>query len=195
MPTRRTYGLILAGGSSRRMGRDKALLKRDGESQLSYMANVLSGSLAEVFVSAREDQSREGERSNHPMIVDRYDNLGPMAGILSALEEIPDVDWLIVACDLPNIDHLTLQNLLASRDHNFPFTAYISSHDGLPEPLCAVYGPEALPILHGYREQGIHCPRKVLINSSTQLLQQLDPASLDNVNTPDDLQASVLKAS
>jgi molybdopterin-guanine dinucleotide biosynthesis protein A len=110
------------------------------------------------------------------------------------MDEHPHADWLVAACDLPNIDAPTILYLLEHRIDEHPFVAYASSHDGLPEPLCALYlsGSEAL--LRAFVDAGLHCPRKMLIQSDTLLLQQARPNALDNINTPDDLSASVLEA-
>ena len=194
MATRKVYGLVLAGGQSRRMGRDKALLLRDGQSQLAHMVSLLDAVVERVFVSARSEQSGDAERSRFELIVDRYDDMGPIAGILSALQEYPEVDWLVAACDLPNIDDSTLRFLLENISDNQPFTAFRSSHDGLPEPLCAVYKAGSDKLLREFVDDGMVCPRKILIRSETCLLDQPNPSSLDNVNTPDDLEQSVLEA-
>ena len=199
MPSRHSatpvYGLVLAGGKSRRMGRDKAKLRRGEESQLAYVVNLLEALLERVFVSTRSEQSDDSERSRFAQIVDRFNGMGPVAGILSAMQEYPDVDWLVVACDLPNIDAATISYLLEQRSADKPFTAFSSTHDGLPEPLCAVYTSNSVDIVRTFIEEGIHCPRKILIRSDSHLLSQPNPRSLDNVNTPDDLQGSVLAAS
>ena len=175
------------------MGRDKALLQRSGQSQLAYITELLNACVERVFVSTRADQKDDEERNRYDQIVDRYDNLGPVAGILSALEEYPEVDWLVVACDLPNIDEETLASLLRERRPEQPFTAYTSSHDGLPEPLCAVYHSGCADIIRKFIDDGVNCPRKILMRSDTHLLEQSNPHSLDNVNTPDDLRDSVLQ--
>ena len=139
----RIYGLVLAGGKSRRMGQDKALLRRDGRSQLALAFALLEQVTDRTFVSTRADQQHDAERGRFPQIVDHDDNIGPVAGILSAMQKFPNMDWLVVACDLPNLDLQTLTNLLAHRLDDSPFIAYRSSHDGLPEPLCAVYSQKA----------------------------------------------------
>jgi len=192
---RPVYGLVLAGGRSRRMGQDKALLEHSGKSQLAYSVDILSHCVDQVFVSTRPDQVGESERGRYQQIVDRYDNLGPVAGILSALREYPDVDWLVVACDLPNIDEATIRHLLEESDEQQSFTAYASSFDGLPEPLCAIYRSGCADIIQGFVDDGLNCPRKILIRSQAQLLTQPNPRALDNVNTPDELQNSPLRAS
>lgn len=196
MGERPVYGLVLSGGKSKRMGNDKALLSRDspdGQSQLAFIVQLLGPYVERVFVSTRDDQKDNPERRRFDQVVDHYDDMGPLAGILSAMDDYPDADWLVVACDLPNISGTTLEYLLANRSPAHPFTAYVSSHDGLPEPLCAVYRADSKPIVRQFADDGICCPRKILIRSDTLLLDQLDPASLDNVNTPDDLADSVLQ--
>lgn len=190
-----TYGLVLAGGESRRMGQDKATLQRDGKSQLAYIAELLKRHVEQVFVSTRADQTDEPERARFNQIIDSVDVGGPVAGVMSAIAEHPDVDWLVVACDLPNIDATTIAFLLDNRAESQPFTAFESSHDGLPEPLCAIYHVGCGDTLRRFVDDGINCPRKILIRSDTRLLQQPDPRALDNVNTPDDLRDSILQAS
>ena len=192
MTSRPVFGLVLAGGESRRMGQDKALLIRDGRSQLAHVASLLQKVTARVFVSTRSAQQDDPERRQFEQIVDRYDNIGPIAGILTALEEHPGVDWLVLACDLPNIDEATLGFLLDNRSE-LPFTAFKSSHDDLPEPLCALYAAGSDSILKQFIDDGMVCPRKVLIRSECRLLEQPNPRSLDNVNTPDDLEHSILE--
>jgi molybdopterin-guanine dinucleotide biosynthesis protein A len=187
------WGLVLAGGRSQRMGRDKALLRRDGATQLERAVDLLGRHTERVFVSTRADQAGDTERRRFPQIVDRHADIGPVAGILSALEEHPDVTWLVLACDLPNVDDATIAFLLEQRADSQPFTAFTSSHDGLPEPLCALYRPGALPIVRSFVDAGAICPRKILIRSDTKLLEQPNPAALDNVNTPDDLARAGMK--
>ena len=169
------------------MGRDKALMERNGDTQLAHAVRVLEGSLNEVFVSVRKDQASDAERARFPVIVDQYDDLGPIAGILSALQSRPDAAWLVVACDLPNLDGETIRYLLEHRSPTDPVTAFRSSSDGLPEPLCAIYEPDSLKLLQDFVSEGLKCPRKLLIRSSIQLLAQPNPGALDNVNTPEDL--------
>ena len=184
------HGLVLAGGKSRRMGSDKALLMQDGQSQLSIAIATLSRALPKVFVSARKDQVDETERRKFEQIVDRYDDLGPVAGILSAMESDATVSWLVLACDLPNVDDATIADLVAAHTGEHPFTAYKSSRDGLPEPLCAIFSGNSRPIVEAFVADGMVCPRKMLIRSDTFLLEQSNPASLDNMNTPEDLEGT-----
>jgi molybdopterin-guanine dinucleotide biosynthesis protein A len=181
------HGLVLAGGQSRRMGRDKALLERDGRTQLEYSVELLRRHVERVFVSVRPDQAEDAERGRFEQITDRYSGIGPVAGILSALDAFPDTGWIVLACDLPNVDDRTIEFLLRERSASESFTAYRSHYDGLPEPLCAFYGPEARAVIAGFVADGIICPRKIMIRSDTRLLELPEPSALDNVNTPEDL--------
>lgn len=169
------------------MGRDKALLQRDGSTQLQRTVSLLKRHVQSVFVSTRSDQADEAERQRFPRIVDRYSDIGPVAGILTALESDNAVAWLVLACDLPNVDDETIAYLLQHRDSTRPFSAFRSNYDNLPEPLCAVYEITALPIVQEFVGKNIICPRKILLRSDTNLLAQPNPAALDNINTPDDL--------
>jgi molybdopterin-guanine dinucleotide biosynthesis protein A len=188
------YGLVLAGGKSRRMGQDKALLNRDGRSQLEFAYSLLHSVADQCFVSVRAEQNDDSERGRFPQIVDRHADIGPVAGILSALETHPNADWLVVACDLPNLDSQTLEYLIENRSDERPFTAYRSSYDELPEPLCAIYRSGSDNVIRGFVEDGMNCPRKMLIRSDTRLLDQPNASALDNINTPDELELSILRA-
>ena len=181
------WGLVLAGGKSRRMGSDKALLRQNGQTQLSRAVALLEAQLERVFVSTTAAQADDAERSQFDQVVDRYDDMGPVAGILSAMDSNAEVSWLVLACDLPNVDAATIAFLLENLSPDHPATAYRSTHDDLPEPLCAIYRPEAREVIDSFVEQGMNCPRKILIKSDTRLLVQPNPAALHNINTPEDL--------
>jgi molybdopterin-guanine dinucleotide biosynthesis protein A len=186
------YGLVLAGGRSTRMQRDKATLEyRPGESQIEAAMKLLDGRVARAFLSVRGDQRADPVRARHALIVDRDGLEGPIAGIRAAFDEFPDAAWLVVACDLPYLDARTLDLLIISRAIDADATAFRSSHDGLPEPLCAIYEPRARSGLDAHIAAGRNCPRKYLINAKTRLLEQPNPRALDNVNTVDEYAAAM----
>ena len=80
------YGLVLAGGRSRRMGRDKATLEYAGETQLARAMRLLAHLVEHTFVSVRPDQRDDPERAGYDLIVDRVADRGPMEGIQAELE-------------------------------------------------------------------------------------------------------------
>jgi molybdopterin-guanine dinucleotide biosynthesis protein A len=185
------YGLILAGGASKRMQRDKAALKIQGKTQLDRAFELLSRYLHRVFVSVRADQTSDPTRAHLPLIVDSVEGAGPIAGIRSALAAHPEVAWLVLACDLPFVSDAAIEELLRRRDPSALATAYKSAHDGLPEPLCAIWEPSAAPPLAEYQAAGGHCPRKFLIRHGAPLIDPPDPRALDNVNTPEEYSQAV----
>ena len=178
------YGLVLAGGRSRRMQSDKAALEYGGRSQLERAVELLTPLTEQVFVSVRADQRADPLRARYAQIVDSGEARGPIAGIIAAQSQHPDVAWLVLACDLPLLDPQTLRHLLRSRDARRQATAYRSSHDALPEPLCAIYEPSSREAIRAHVAGGRDCPRKFLLNADTALLDQPEPGALDNVNTP-----------
>jgi molybdopterin-guanine dinucleotide biosynthesis protein A len=151
------HGLVLAGGESRRMGRDKAALELHGRSQVDWAFDLLSRHCERVFVSVRPGQEGDPARSGHPTIVDRHTGVGPIAGIAAALAAHPEAAWLVVACDLPLLSDATLEALVAARGRE-PVTAFRSAHDGLPEPLCAIYEPSTRPGIEAAIARA-NCPR------------------------------------
>lgn len=183
------YGLVLAGGASTRMHRDKAALELHGRPQLAWAYELLGRHCERVYVSVRADQRGEPVRSGYPQVVDGQPGLGPIAGIAAAQAAHPLAAWLVLACDLPFVDDAALTRLVAAREARRPVTAYRSTHDGLPEPLCAVYEPASAPAVRDAIASGRNCPRKLIIASGVPLLEQATPA-LDNVNTPEELAAA-----
>lgn len=182
------YGLVLAGGASKRMGTDKAALNYVGKTQLQRAYELLQQHTARTFVSVRPDQRSEPTRAALPQIVDAegHAGLGPIAGIAAAQAQYPDVAWLVLACDLPFLNQASLQHLIRQREATRIATAYRSAHDQLPEPLCAIWEPASRKRVADWLALGKQCPRKLLIDSEVALLDQPDPRALENVNTPDE---------
>lgn len=176
------------------MGQDKARLTRNGTSLLEHAFRLVDEVTGDAYVSVRPDQVDDAERRRFPQVVDRFHDLGPVAGILSAQLAHPDADWLVVACDLPNLDRATLANLLTRAPAEAPFVAYRSRLDGLPEPLCALYRRGSAALVDAAVKQGVVCPRKILLRNDAVLLDLPQQDALANVNTPEDLAASVLGA-
>jgi molybdopterin-guanine dinucleotide biosynthesis protein A len=184
------FGLVLAGGASTRMRTDKAALQYHGQPQLQWAFELVSKFCAASFASVRPDQRTDAARAGHPQIVDRQPGIGPIAGISAALLEHPKAAWLVLACDLPFLTERTLEHLIANRDAGKVATAYRSAHDGLPEPLCAIWEPAAREPVLAYIAGGKQCPRKFLINSDTKLLDLPERQALDNVNTVEEFAAA-----
>ncbi|MEM7382187.1 MAG: NTP transferase domain-containing protein, partial [Bacteroidota bacterium] len=175
------YGLVLAGGKSQRMGEDKGLIDYHGQPQREFLAEQLSGVCEEVFYSLRPEQDAP---SNGKIIHDSFVGLGPFGAILSAFREHPDAAWLVVACDLPMLDKTGLQALAQKRNTSKIATAYHNPATGWPDPLVTIWEPRSYQVLLQFLAQGYSCPRKVLINSDTEVIEAGDARILLNANSP-----------
>jgi molybdopterin-guanine dinucleotide biosynthesis protein A len=132
-------GFAVAGGWSRRMGRDKALLPWGATDLLGHTLARLSLVVPEVRVLAGP-QARYTGRA--PVETDAVDGGGPLAGTLAALEAAAGRVALLLAVDLPLVPPALLARLVllcSEADAAVP----ISSRGN--EPLCAAYGPACLP--------------------------------------------------
>lgn len=179
-------GLVLAGGRSLRMGRDKGGITWHGKPQREYMADMLQTLCGEVFISCRPGQEQELE-SAYQTLPDTFSELGPFGAILSAFRFQPNAAWLVVACDLPLLDRNTLEFLMQNRQACRIATAFESPHDQLPEPLITIWEPKSYAVLLSFLAQGFSCPRKVLIHADALILPAPKPSALANVNTPEEL--------
>jgi molybdopterin-guanine dinucleotide biosynthesis protein A len=185
------YGLVLAGGESTRMRTDKALTPYHGVPQALYCQDLLSTLCKRVFLSARKGQREESELRLIPRIFDSREGIGPLAGILSALEAFPEAAWMVLACDLPFMTSQTLEALVAAKDPSRFATAFINPQDSAPEPLCAIYEPKCREPLAERVAQGKHSPRDALLSMEALLIQPEDPNALRNVNTPEEYERAV----
>lgn len=192
------HGLLLAGGRSSRMGRDKASLSvgDDGLSQAGCALGLLRRFCVRTWVSLREGQDVPVGAEGVPVLRDGPGAEGPMAGVLAAFREAPGAPWLVLACDLPFVRAGLLARLVEchAKEPALPFVACAGATDGRPEPLCAVYGPSAAPILKRHAARGQFSPRRIMIEENARLLAVADAAALTNVNTPRDLAAARLEA-
>ncbi len=179
-------GLVLAGGRSQRMGRDKAEMVYTGQTQMKRTLDLVGGSCSMGIVALREDQAvpREANRYGVRVIRDQFGDIGPLGGLLSAMNSVQGKSWLVVAIDLPFLDSSTLEYLVANRDLRKPFTAFRNPRDGFPEPLCTIYEVHSEAILYKFwKEKGILSPRRILIESDVHLLDLPQFHVLENVNT------------
>lgn len=189
---RRLRGLILAGGRSTRMGRDKpSLLHADGRSLARRCYDLLAGVGCEmVTLSLRTGQELPAgfeDMAELEVIRDpEGGSQGPMAGMMAGMLTDPAADWLVVACDLPRLDHETLAALVHGRREGERFLAYRNEEDGMPEPLCTWYASEALPILMAAHHANIQSPRRILMDHQCRMLEPVSLRALENANTPDE---------
>ena len=187
------YGLVLTGGRSKRMQRDKATLEYAGQSQLARAMTLLEPLVDRCFISTRSDQQHDPQRATYPRIVDVLPDIGPISGLHAALHAYPQAAWLVLACDLPFLDTATLQQLIAARAPQRLASAFRSTHDGKPEPLCAIYEPACGAAIDAWIAADLRCPRSFLAQADVQLLTLNNLQALDNVNTASEYQQARMR--
>lgn len=174
------FGLVLMGGQSRRMGRDKSGIVYHGKPQRDHLTELLRPFCNQVYWSVNRAQS---ETLTYPgQLLDQYPEHGPLGGILTAMHTHPAVAWLIVPCDLPRLDNRTLSALVAGRDALAPATAFWDDERSGPEPLVSIWEPTAAPLLQPYFDAGNRSPRRFLIQHGAHLLNAPDATAFENVN-------------
>lgn len=188
------HGLVLAGGRSIRMGQDKAQLRYGVQPQLEAAFQLLKPWVDDCRVSVRADQQDDPLRARFPQLVDLQSDIGPAAGLLAAHAHAPHAAWLAVACDLPFLDAATLKTLVAARAPGIAAVSFRSDHDGLAEPLCAIWEPTALDRLTQRVAEGRYGLRGALSGDDVQLLSPPSAHALDNANTPADHAALLQRA-
>ena len=127
--------VILAGGDSRRMGRDKALLEFEGRPLISIIASRLEELFDDIVIGA----NRPGDYAflGRPVVPDREPGLGPLMGIASCLERTAEDLAFVTACDIPFLDLSFAADMLA-RAEGYDMVIPRSGLDAY-EPLFAVY--------------------------------------------------------
>ena len=138
------YGLMLAGGASSRMQRDKAALLYRGKSQLDRAVELASRHVSRVFVSVRAGQDADPARARRPLIVDSVAGDGPIVGIRSALAAHPKAAWLVLACDLPFLsDDGARASVGRTRPEARAPPRIAAPTTACPNRLCAMWEPKA----------------------------------------------------
>ena len=108
-------GLVLAGGASRRLGRDKALLRfREGENQLDWTLRLLEPFCERLAISCQEHQKAVRRTSiDVELVVDDPAYSGPLAGVIAGLRYAAGEAVLAVACDMPLLDASAVAQVVA----------------------------------------------------------------------------------
>ena len=184
-------GLVLAGGKSTRMNRDKGKIAYHGKEQRLYMNDLLSKLTSQSFLSIRNEQLVEFA-SDVKTIGDVHLGLGPYGAILSAFQKDPNAAWLVTACDQPLLNEDTLKYLVSKRSPSKLATAFYNSETDFPEPLITIWEPRAYSRMLYFLSLGYSCPRKVLINSDIELVKLENEVVLRNANTPEELEELTL---
>jgi molybdopterin-guanine dinucleotide biosynthesis protein A len=180
--------VILAGGQSSRMGRDKAWVEFEGQPLIKRAIDTVRGSgITEILISGRAgaDYSSLG----CPVLLDREAGSGPLAGIERALDTTEAPLLLVLAVDLPRMTASFLQRLAS---HCEPLTGVIPKLNDRLEPLAAIYPKRCRFIVRDYllkcrlaaRDFADACLRERAVK--TFVVPPADQSCFDNWNSPSD---------
>lgn len=182
------HGLVLTGGKSQRMQRDKALIDYHNQPHGEFLYHLLGNFCEKVFISARQQQWQDNNLASLPTLVDEGESHGPFSGIITALRSNPHVNWLIIACDLAYLQPDIIANLVNHHHQDVVATCYQNTEKGFPEALCGIYTPRALDLFTKAEKAQIYCPVKVLQMGDCQLISPQRPSDIANINTPEEYQ-------
>ncbi|WP_319500746.1 molybdenum cofactor guanylyltransferase [uncultured Draconibacterium sp.] len=178
--------IILAGGLSKRMGTDKALLELDGRTLLERAIDLCEPFSSELLISSNH-QSHTA--FGYPVIEDEIKNCGPMGGIYSCLKHSSN-DWnFLMSVDTPFIQNGFIE-FLKKEIHNFEVVVPV--HEGMKEPLIAFYHKSALPKIRTMIESGNYKLHFLLQKLNANFVESGEwlkkyPQLFQNLNYPDDI--------
>lgn len=197
LPSDSVTGIVLAGGASRRMGRNKALLPMGEASMIERAVQAIGKVSSRVIISTNDPKSYHF--LGVECVLDIHAGKGPMAGLYAALGA-SNTPWNVVAaCDMPFIHEQFLQGLLNLAITKDTVEAVIPVVQGRMHPLLAVYRREVMTSLERklqaeqYRMvEWVEELKAVYVNEEQlEHMTGVDPRMvLFNMNTPDDYEAA-----
>lgn len=182
--------IILAGGQSRRLGKDKCLLDIGGRSLLAHTVDKLATVSDDLIVVTSDPTYYELLDSAARIVPDQKPGMGSLMGIYSGLKDAHYAHALVVACDMPFLSLALIRYMLPLAD---AYDVVIPRLDGSLEPLHAIYGKSCLPYMWQHLDRGqrriISFFDRVSVRYvEKQEVDRFDPSHLSfvNVNTPQD---------
>ncbi len=178
MNDRQWTGVVLVGGQSSRMGRDKALIEVDGVRMLDRAVELLRPHAREVLVIG---DPLKYAKEHAVTIADETPGMGPLGGLVTALKRARYVRLLVIACDLPRIN----DRLLTKLKHELigEVDAVIPKHDAFVEPLAAAYHRHCVDTF----ERHVNTDRLKLSDALDAVNTRYLPIPLGNEGWPTDL--------
>jgi molybdopterin-guanine dinucleotide biosynthesis protein A len=184
-------GVILCGGQSSRMGRDKGLIAAQTTNWAGLALEKMSSLNIPVVLSVnnRQKTSYQAIFSSEILIPDNpgLPLKGPLAGILSIHLQYPTEDLFVLACDLPYMEPALLNDLYITQ--NGRSQVYLYENDSEPEPLCGIYTADGLNTILLLLQSG-GLAKHSMKYALEQLLVDLRPIpenkkdAFTNVNSP-----------
>ena len=190
--------IILAGGQSRRMGRNKALLPLPDNAQITFvehMATLLHRYCSDVVLVARDEQ-QAGMYDTVPyvrLITDQIPGIGPLMGLYSGLSALSSSHALATAVDMPFLQPAMIEFLLTQWHHDND-ELLVPVVDDIPQVLCAIYATTLLPTIELRLNEGRRDPRSLLTMAHVRSIEEAQLRAIEpelrsfvNINTPDEM--------
>ncbi len=194
---------VLAGGESRRMGRDKRAVAIDGVPMLRRAVLAVASVAGDVLVACRAESPPSPEilrGLDVRLVHDRLAAAGPLAGLEAALAAARYDLVLVVAADMPWLEPAVLRLLVAEAVARPEAQIVALATDEAPQPLLAVYRRAALPTVTALLDSGVRPMRSLLAAVPVAVVEParwlpLDPTgqSARNVNEPGDAAAPMMR--
>ncbi len=185
------YGVVLMGGRSTRMGTDKSMIQVDNRHLYEIAIEKLLPFCAHIRLSINKDQSNLNY--TYSTIIDKYENTGPIGGILSCFEN--DIHpMLLLAPDLVNISADTIKDLIdIHQKNNQSSTMYYNADQQMYEPMLSIWEKSALLQLQTFYENDGRSLQKFLktINAPRHPLYTTE--EFVNINTVQEKEAWLQK--
>jgi molybdopterin-guanine dinucleotide biosynthesis protein A/nucleoside-triphosphatase THEP1 len=171
--------IIMAGGSSTRMGTDKSMLPIEGRPIIERICERLSTCFEQILISA--DNKEKFEFLGCKVVPDKIPGQGPLMGIASALEASSHELNFVVACDIPHIELGHVRRVISEAvNGEYDIVVPVAS-DGQYEPLFAAYRKSALRAINKVLSLG---GRKISEVFALCSVKKIDlGADLVNLNT------------
>ncbi len=185
------WACVLIGGRSSRMGRPKHLLEKEEKAAttwLEHTVGLLHPLIGDNIALSGAGQAPES-LAHLPRLPDIPEARGPLTGILAAMRWQPEVSWLLIACDMPDISAEALAWLLAHRRPGCWGTVPRLQEDGYVEPLLAHYDYRSAPLFEHLLASGSLRIGQIAQYGKieTPLIPLHLRSSWHNINTPQEL--------
>ena len=181
-------GIVLAGGASSRMGKDKGLCDFNGKPLVSYAIDILKPLCDNIIISS--NNINDYQRFGLPVYEDVHKNIGPLGGIYTCLKKSSTIANLVVSCDTPFLISGVLKYVL---ENSVNYDVVAPKHGkSFYEPLAAFYSKQIVNLI----EESILSRDYKLINLFDKIrflglnvggLEGYNEHTFKNLNSPEDL--------
>jgi len=185
-------GIILAGGKSSRMGTDKGLLDLNGKKIVERIIEQLKPNVDELIIISNNINY---DGFGFKVYQDLVEPCGPMGGIYTALEKSSTENNIVVCCDIPNITSKIIAHIISNIGDE---AVLVPVHNGIIEPLCAVYKKSIAKKIKNLIETGEYKLKDALKIMNTRYIEVSSSSGFSgsvftNINTPQELEARRVK--